>query len=201
MQPNYQHKFWEGFDQDFKLNHAMILMGMSVTPLEETVVVNNFFPREEDSAALYVKVAGILMDQEELENDIRLPFSHSATNLKVYSNNLHGFLCRTYPQLPYHSIDECFEAPWSPELSHNSNDDFSFILGNYARFFKDGAFRIYQTKRLLVLTTLLDRFNYRCETSKLEISPARQNSSLSFSNKNLEKRLKDCLCDLGMTSV
>lgn len=174
---------------------------MSVTPLEETLVVNNFFPREEDSAALYVKVAGILMDQEELENDIRLPFSHSETNLKVYSINLHGFLSNSFPQLPYHSIDECFDAPWNPNLTYNINDDFSFLLGNYARFFKDGAFRIYQTKRLLVLTTLLDRFNYRSETSTLEISPARQNSSLSFSNKHLEQRLKDCLFDLGMTSV
>lgn len=107
MQPNYDELMWKSFDENFKLNYALILRSMTSSPLgKSSHIVNTFGIHEVAIGKSYVKIADLLLEQENIENDILMPISTTEIGFKVHSIGLKNYFETYILSSRYTSVDE-----------------------------------------------------------------------------------------------
>lgn len=190
MQGNYKEWFWKDFDKNLKLNYLLILSGMTNNRFESSHIVNHFFNTEKIAAKFYIKIASLLLDQENLENDVQAPVSTTQIGFNVHSINLKKYLTRESFDSKYESIDSVYMSRYDSKL-YDLNDHFSYLLGNFIRYNKEDTININDLKRLYILTNILEIFSCDDDFVKLKVSKCIDNSFIEINNKTLIDKINE----------
>lgn len=183
--------FWETFDKELELNYLLILRGLTGYLIESPTAVNELYLREKPTGIFYAKVASLLLEQEKLENDILMPFVNTNIRFSIHSLSLKKYLSSTSFNSMYDSLDFSYLSKYHTD-KNTLNDDFSYLLGNFVKYYKNGAFRCEDHKRLYLLTLIIERFCHRKDSVTLKISSPIGGSHVKLDNITLIEKLEYC---------
>jgi len=186
MTINFENLFWEKFDKNFKLNYLLILAAFSREPFQSKLLIISIDKSKKNVADFYCKIAALLLEQENLENDLRI--IEDIHQLNLYSLNLKNlFLAKSFHTI-YSSIDSVYISKYKSN-SYNTIDHFSYLLGNYVRYHEENKILLCNEKRSYILIAIVNIFSYGNYSVKLTFKNSINNSSIEINNKPLLERL------------
>ena len=90
----------------------------------------------------------------------------------------------------FESLDTIYKSRYN-NYTLNLNIQFSFLLGNYIRFYSENKFTVADDKkRLYILSNIIENFTHRDDSIKIKILNGIENSFLEFQNIELSNRLQ-----------
>ena len=189
MQGNYKKIFWTKFDKEFKLIPELILSGMTNSLFkfeikESSFRINELNPKDTVAIDIYSHFGSELLAKNDLNNDIQIIAGKvNSTNLNNYLSNSSLFMRE------FSSFDIAYADKYRKE-KYNYNYAFSYLLGNFIRYYNKGKLIIpNDTKRLYILTNLIEGFNYNGDLTRLIISRGIESSFIELENQKLMNRL------------
>ncbi len=189
MQGDYKKMFWTKFDKELKLVPELILSGMTNDLFkseikESSFRINDFNPKDFIAINIYNHFGSTLLVSNDLNNDIQI------TAGKVNSINLNNYLSSSDLFMREFSSFDIVHASKYRKGEYNFNYAFSYLLGNFIRYYNDGKLIIPNyTNRLYILTNLIEDFNYRNNLTRLIISRGMESSFIELENEELLNRL------------
>lgn len=184
MQPDYKKLFWEGFHQEFTVNNFILLKSLTSPVPVSDILVNTFHLDEKEACIYYVKIAGQLLEEQELANDITMPLDTKTNKYKVYSIHLNNYLRSTSFSSLYESVDDILESRHSSE-KYTIYDHFSYLLGIFIKHYKNGSFYISNRKQIYIITSILERFTRGEDILQVDISTTLISSCITIKNNKL----------------
>ncbi len=130
----------------------------------------------------------MLLEEEGIENDIK----STKDGLDCYINSifLNKYLSNNKPFNKHFDSFDAISSIKYEEMENRKNIQFSYILGNYVRYYMNDKFVSNELTRLYVLTSVLENFSYRENSVRLTIGYGLGNSFVEFQNQDLLSRLK-----------
>jgi len=151
---------------------------------ESSFHINELNPKDFIAIDIYNHFGSTLLANNDLSNDIQI------TDGKVNSINLNSYLSNSDLFMREFSTFDIVYASKYRKGEYNCNYAFSYLLGNFIRYYNEDKLIIpNDTKRLYILTNLIEDFNYRNDLTRLIISRGMESSFIEFENEELLNRL------------